>query len=254
MEFKQSTIQDIIESEKEMVLRGEEMYGEYFKNAADFNSLLNNFIKSIDDPTKFIFIAFLSQVKKHHTLALFSAVRLHHIQMNSNLRQVLEATAWAAYALGNPEKEKFCEEQKNGSLEVPQRLKEKRDKWLDQNFKPKSEEIKKLKELINKSTAHSNIVYAQQNFKMNGNIDAGFNIPFFDFADEYKIKTDLWSVANVALGILDLFYGANLKYKVFQLTDDFLQQFRELVKQNDKLKAEMMKEKRYIAAVERDKK
>jgi len=245
MEFKQSTIGDLIESEREMVLTGAERYGEYFINASEFNTLLNNFVKSIDDPSKFIFVAFLSQVRKHHTLALFSSVRLHHIQMGLNLRQVLEAGAWAAYAMAHEDRDRFCEADADGILHIPKRLKIARDNWLNQNFKIKSDEIKKLKELINESVAHANIVYAFQNFEMKPADDPGFHTPFFDFDDEYKVKNDLWFIANIALGLIDLFYGVNRQYRVFQLVDDFNAKFKQLVNQNNKLKSEMMQHPRF---------
>lgn len=248
MEFKQATIGEIIDSEKEMALTGAQRYGEYFVNAAEFNALLNNFIKSIDDPFKYIFVAFLSQVRLNATLALFSSVRLHHVQAGLNLRQLLESGAWAAYAMGNAEKEKFCEVDNSEILGVPKRLKEARDVWLTDNFKPKSEDIRRLKQIINDSVAHSNIVYAFQNFESKLS-KTGFHTPFFDFDDEYKVKTDLWFLANIIMGLLDLFYGVNQQYKVFQLRDDFLSVFRGLVDRNNKLKAEMMSHPRYQKAL-----
>ncbi|XOB40797.1 MAG: hypothetical protein ACKKMW_01900 [Candidatus Nealsonbacteria bacterium] len=251
MEFKQSTIGDLIESERKMVLTGAERYGEYFINASEFNALLNNFVKSIDDPNKFIFVAFLSQVRKHHTLALFSSVRLHHIQTGLNLRQVLEAGAWAAYAMAHKNKDKFCEADTNNILNIPKRLQTARNNWLNQNFKIKSDEIKRLKELINKSVAHANIVYALQNFEMMPAGDPGFYTPFFDFNDEYKVKNDLWFIANTALGLIDLFYGVNQQYKVFQLVDDFNARFKQLVDHNNKLKLEMMEHPRFKKHVKR---
>ena len=122
------TIGDIIESERQMFLTAGERYGEYFAHASALNTLLNNFIKSIDDPEKFIFLAYLSSVKKHHTLALFSTVRLHSVQAGMDLRQVVEAGAWAAYALAFKEKEKFCEDE-SGVIEIPDRLQKAGNTW-----------------------------------------------------------------------------------------------------------------------------
>lgn len=79
MEFRQSTFGDIIESEREMFLTASDRYGDFFINAFEFNVLLNEFIKSVD-PDRFIFAMFLSQIRKHTTLALLSAVRLHSVQ------------------------------------------------------------------------------------------------------------------------------------------------------------------------------
>jgi len=145
MDFKQDTIGDIIESESEMFLHGAECYGEFFINASEFNNLLNNFIKSIDDPKKFIFVAFLFQVKKYHTLALFSAIRRHHIQMSMNLRYVIESAQWAAYATGNEEKDNFCDVDSRGIINVTDKHENTMYEWLDKNFKTKSDETRKLK-------------------------------------------------------------------------------------------------------------
>lgn len=248
MEIKQSTIDEILDSEHQMILTGADRYGEFFTNAFGFNNVLNNFIKSVDDPEKYLFVAFLSQVRKHHTLALFSAARLHHMQTGMNLRQVLEASAWAAYAMAFKEEGKFFEKDAKGVVLIPDKLTVARNQWLEQNFKIKSDELKNLKNIINKSTAHSSIAYAFQNFEMGHADRPGFHTPFFDFEDDYKVKSDLWFVANMAMGILDLFYGVNLKFKVFQVAEIFKQNFQPLVDQNNNLKAEMEKHERYAAA------
>ena len=248
MEFKQDTIGDIIESEKQMILHGAECYGEYFINASEFNNLLNNFIKSVDDPAKFIAIAFIFQIRKYHTLALFSAIRRHHIQTSMNLRYVIEAAQWAAYGMGNEEQEKFCSKDANDIISVEDKHEKAMYKWLDDNFKVKADETRRLKKMISGAGAHSDITYAFQNFEMKPFEDAGFKTTFFDPENDYWIKTDLWFVANTALGILDLFYGVNRKYKVFKLVDDFSSRFKELVDQNNQLKTEMMGTENYKRA------
>ncbi len=244
VDFKQGTIPEILDSERAMVALGAKRYGEYFDNASEFNNLLNNFIKSVDQPDRFIFMLFYSQVKKHHTLALFSTLRLHHIQAGMDLRQTIEASQWGTYAMNNIEKEKFVEEE-DGILVTKDKHEKAMYLWLDQNFLVKANEFKKLKSLISGSVGHSNIAYAFQNFEMGSADDPGFSIPFFDIEDDFHVKSDLWFVANVALGILDLFYGANQKYKVFQLADDFMPRFQALVKKNNELKTEMMNTDRY---------
>lgn len=248
MEFKQDTIGDIIESESQMILHGAECYGEYFINASEFNNLMNNFIKSVDDPAKFIAIAFIFQIRKYHTLALFSAIRRHHIQTSMNLRYVIEAAQWAAYGMGNEEQEKFCSKDANWIISVDDKHEKAMYKWLDGNFKIKADETRRLKKMISGSGAHSDITYAFQNFEMKPFEDAGFKTTFFDPENDYWIKTDLWFVANTALGLLDLFYGVNQKYKVFKFADDFSVRFNQLVDQNNRLKTEMMGTENYKRA------
>lgn len=245
MDFKQDTIGDILASEREMILHGAECYGDFFINASGFNHLLNIFVKSVDDPNKFIFFAFLFQIRKYYTLAWFSATRRHHVQTSMNLRYLIEAGQWAAYAMGNIEQEKFCSIDSNGIIHVKYHHKNSMYKWLDENFKPKADEFKRLKKLISGAGAHSDITFAFNNFKME---NPGFRATFFDPENDFLIKTDLWFVANTALGLLDLFYGVNLKYKVFKLIDGFDLKFKNLVKVNYRLKEEMMKTENYKKA------
>lgn len=229
----------MVESEKAMVLDGEKNYGDYFKNTETFNFFLGEFLKSID-MEQYVFAIFLSQLRKHHTLALFSALRLHHIQAMMNLRQVLEAGAWAAYAIGNPNHECFAKNNYQGVADIPDSLNVKKNKWLDQHYKKGSDAIKKMKQGINETTSHSGIVYAYQTF--NFDAEAGkFDSPFFD-KDDFMVKSDLWMVGNVAMVLLDLFYGVNKGRDVIKFKDDFIPRLKELEKRNAKLREELMQQ------------
>jgi len=243
MNFKQSTFEEIIDSEKEMILTADERYGAYYINASEFNILLNEFIKSID-PDRFIFAIFLSQVKKHSTLALLSIVRLHNIQAMMDLRQVLEAGSCASYAIANKEKEDFADEKEDGILNASKILIKKRYDWLNEKYPSGSTFIKNMKNSINSSTAHSNIIYAYNNFNFN-NLTGKFETPFFDIEDEYLVKTNLWMMGNIIMGLLDLFYGVVKDYGGVIFIDDFVQRLKNLEAENHKLKAEMMKTERY---------
>jgi len=108
MAFKQSNFGEILDSEREMVLRGEERFGAYYVNAVLFSELLSRFIKNVH-PDRMIFATFLSQVRKHHALALFLTIRLHRIQAMMDLRQTLEAGSCAAYAIANTESADFAD-------------------------------------------------------------------------------------------------------------------------------------------------
>jgi len=246
MEFKQDTIGDILMSEHEMVLHGAECYGDYFVNASEFNHLLQQCIKSVD-PDRFIFAMFFAQINKHHLLANFSAVRLHHIQTMMNLRQVLEAGSCAAYAIANPDQTGFTDIDENGIAVITQGKTKKRYKWLEDSFKKGSDAIKNMKNTINDSTAHSNIVYAHNNFRFDG--DRGkFVTPFFDIKDDYVVKTDLWQIGNIAMGLMDLFYGVNKNLGVIKFIDDFVPRLKVLEAENNRLKVEMMSTVRFKEA------
>jgi hypothetical protein len=252
MEVRQTTVTDILNTEHDLVMRGSELYGSYFDNAGEFNALMNNFIKSIDKIDRYIFLAFYSQVKKHHTLALFSAARLHHIQTGMNLRQTIEAGQWAAYAMGNPEEDKFRDKLAGGDLVIREKHEKAMYAWLDQNFGVKAEETKRLKKLISGSVAHASLPYAFNNFDVRSADQPGFALSFFDSDDEYRVKTDLWFVANTAMGLIDLFVGVNQKHQVFQLIDNFNEWFGHAMQENHRLKAEMSAHPRYVEAMKRN--
>ena len=190
---------------------------------------------------------FLAQIRKHHLLAHFSAVRSHHIQAMMNLRQVLEAGSCAAYAIANPDQDGFADINEHGIIDATQELTKKRYKWLEDNFKKGSDAIKNMKSTINSSTAHSNIVYAHNNFRFDGE-QGKFVTPFFDIEDDYLVKGDLWQIGNIAMGLMDLFYGVNKNLEVIKFADDFLPCLKALEVENHRLKEEMMNTDRFKKA------
>ncbi len=235
------TIDDILDAEREMIPQAEEKYGDAFRNAAGFNDLLNNFLKEAK-PDAWVFMAFLSQIKKYHTLALFSVVRLHHIQAMLNLRQVLEAGVNAAYGLANPNKEDFVVDGEDGVLDTSDTLDKKRRQWIENNHRKHSDFIKNMKNSINESCAHSNIIYAFNNFSM---ADYKFKTDFFDKGEEHHVKADLWMIGNIALSLMDLFYGINKGVKQLTFVDNFVKRLKELEADGNILKAEAERHPRF---------
>ena len=90
MVLKQSTIEEIIESERDLVLTADQRYGDFSRHARECSIFLSRCIISVDRD-RMMFARFFSLLKKHHMLALLSALRLHKVQTMINLRQVLEA-------------------------------------------------------------------------------------------------------------------------------------------------------------------
>jgi hypothetical protein len=99
-----------------MLVAANERYGKYYAHARDCTVFLSLCITSVERD-RMMFGRFFAQMKKHHTLALFSALRLHKVQAMMNLRQVLEAGAAAAFAIANPEKHHFAETDEHGILD-----------------------------------------------------------------------------------------------------------------------------------------
>ncbi len=249
MEFPQSTLEEIIESERLMLITAKDRYGNYYTHARECTVFLSLCIMSVVHD-RLMFARFFAQMKKHHTLALFSALRLHKVQAMMNLRQVLEAGAAAAFAIANPEQHHFAETDQRGLLDPSQELTKKRYAWLQNNYREKSEWIRDTKERINVSAAHANMVSAHSVFRI---ADAGDEIkaPFFDIEDEYFVKADLWLIGSVALTLMDLFYGVNQGRDVIEFRGRFADSIGQMAEENNRLLADMKATPRFKRAMEK---
>jgi hypothetical protein len=252
MTLKQSTLEEIIESERELVRTANERYGKHSWHARDSVIFLSRCIIAVD-PDRMMFARFLSLMKKQLFLALLSTLRLHKVQAMMNLRQVLEAGAAAAFAIANPEPKHFAKTDQNGFIDPAQDLTKKRYDWLAQHFPEASDAIREKKSLINNFAAHANIVVTRQTFEVN---DAGDEIstPFFDVEDEYHVKTDLWLTASISSALMDLLYGVNKTRGVLEFTSDFELHLHRLYEQNAALLTEMKSAQRYKQALARSQK
>jgi hypothetical protein len=249
MPFAQSTIEEIVESERLMVLGAKERYGPYYTHLRGVSVFLSLCISAVD-PDRMMFGRFHSHMKKHHMLALFSSLRLHKVQAMMNLRQVLEAGTSAAFAIANPEQEHFADIDDRGILDPSQELTKKRYAWLHKNFEPRSQWVKETKERINASAAHANIVSADSVFRIS---DAGDQIdaPFFDVEDEYHVKADLWLIGSVAITLMDLFYGVNHGRNVIEFRQGFPEMIAHMANESNTLLGEMRSTDRYKAAMKK---
>jgi hypothetical protein len=246
MEFPQSTLEEIVESEHLMVRTASDRYGSYYDHARECSIFLSRSVASVDHD-RMMFARFFSLMKKHHLLALLSIVRLHKVQAMMNLRQVLEAGSAAAFAIANPELHHFADTDEQGLLDPSQELTKKRYQWLEQNYRDKSDWIKEKKEQINLSTAHANIVSSESTFRI---ADAGgvINAPFFDIEDDYIVKVDLWQTGSIALTLVDFFYGVNQGRNVIEFCVGFPDHVHRLAKDNDALINELKSTERFKRA------
>ena len=189
MEWKQSTFEEIVETEKRLVLDAEARYGNYYLNARECSIFLSRSIASVELSHHETFGRFFSQLKKYHMLALLSTLKLHKVQSMLNLRQVLEAGAAAAFAIANPEMRHFVDADPNGLLDPSKDLAKKRYQWLHKDFPAGSRAIKEKKELINATMSHANIVSANQTFSVDDKM-TNIAAPFFDIENEFHVQID----------------------------------------------------------------
>jgi len=241
--FKSMNFQDIINSEHKMLMEAEDKYNKHFKNCINFVSLTQDFISEVKMES-WVFNALLAYIRKYLLLSFFSALRLHHVQSFANLRQVLEGTSMACYALAFPEIKNFITiDQDNVARNSTIIEKNKHYKWLEQNYPDASLVIKKTKEdFINKTCAHCSLVYTIQHFQMN---DSSFEFSFFDKDDLDLVKGDLWLIGHTAGNLMDIFYGINKNYKLLTFSDNFIKRLTNLRKENEEIREEMKNKPRF---------
>ena len=146
------------------------------------------------------------------------------------------------YAIANQNHADFANIKNDHTLDSSDKLTKKRYDWLDQNFPVGSADIKFIKNRINEVGAHANIVTAHNNFQ--NDLEAGvFHTPFFDYENERFVKADIWLIAHAARSIMDLFYGVNQTVGVIKLQDTWIERYRALCTENDRLKNEWLAHK-----------
>jgi hypothetical protein len=249
MKFPQSTLEEITESERQMLLTAKERFGSHYVNARASSVFLSRCIAAVNRD-RMIFGRFFALAKKHHMLAIMSAVRLHKVQAMMNLRQVLEAGAAAAYGIANTDGSHFYNVDQDNIITTPTNLAAKRYRWLEQNFKVGSDAIKAKKALINEAQSHANVVSSERVFRIADTGDL-INAPFFDIEDDHFVKIDLWLAASIALDLMNLFYGVNVGRNVIEFIPNFPAFLGQLQSDTETVRAEMMTTARYQAAMAR---
>ncbi len=226
---------DIIQLENELAAKAKDKYGEFYENALEFSLLLQEFILSMSE-NNYIFFAFLTQLRKHHTLAILSAVRLHQTQAFINLRYVLEAGVCAAYALENPDLNNFTDISKSGLFAEPKRLSKMRYTWVASNYSSASKIIKNIKDTINENSAHANFITAFNTFSSE-HVTQTYNSHFFDREEhnQFLTKTTLWMTGDIACVLMDLFFRVNEKSGGIVFCETFLYRMHQNLEQQNAL-------------------
>jgi hypothetical protein len=129
-----------------------------------------------------------------------------------NLRHVLEAGAWATYAIANREFGHFVETRADGMIGITQKLTGRRNRWLDTHFPQSSSYIKKQKDSINEAISHAGIVYAEKVFDIDEDTRT-LQLPFFDREDTFHVQADLWLIAAIGIQLMGLLCEAKCKFK-----------------------------------------
>jgi hypothetical protein len=167
-----------------------------------------------------------------------------------NLRQVVEAGACAAYAIANPDHTDFVDTDEQGILDPSQKLARKRYTWLDEHYPEGSQALKDIKEQLNSTTSHANLINAYNNEAPS--TPDWFASPFFDIEDSHYVQTDLWRIGNTGLVLMLFFHEINSTRNVIKFVDNFGSEIDRLRTESEAIRAEMMATTRFKAAMQKE--
>jgi hypothetical protein len=229
-------IADFSREEHQKVIDAESRYGEYYVNAHNTTMMLSTIMKwpVIDCD---IFIRFLSQMKKYHTLSMLATVRLHRIQAKMDLRYFLESTVNAAYALVHTDTKIYFDTDK-GEVGDARKATVQAYRWIERAYGSHSKAISDIKEAINQQTAHANVVNSGHNFQIVRGESAKILTTFFDFDEERLVKIDLWQCGQAGLIAIDLILGVQKQHGEFFPSDE-TDRVGELIAHNEMLAREL---------------
>jgi hypothetical protein len=222
--------------EHERLVHAGERYGNYYWNAHKATIMLSNImVWPVTDCD--LFIRFLSQMKKYHTLSMISTVRLHRIQAKMNLRYFVESTVNAAYTLVHTDTKAYFDYKKR---QQPKSQKASRQayKWIEGAYIEHSDALQAIKDTINEHTAHANVMNSQHNFRFVPGERAEIHTSFVDFEEDEWIKVDLWACAQAGLIAIDLLLAVQKKYGGF-LPSREVDGLAELIVENGALLSEL---------------
>lgn len=175
-------INEISEIENALLRTAQLEYGKFFDNTNGLVSFSTDFYNEVDI-SFWLFMGFYAQVHNSLVLALISTLRKHDIQTNMMLRQALESVVLACYSAYNKDEKDFAQKNHEGLLVLDEKVLSKAYKWIETNYKTHYDKIKYMKNKINETSAHANILSVFNNavFSHNNKIVTSF----FDGNDEY---------------------------------------------------------------------
>lgn len=187
-----------------------------------------SWIKS--DPENIFFPIFLTQVRKHAGLAILSVARHHSTQAMLNLRYVIESAEWMFYSMVRNQASDFYSVDTRGAAIVTENHKNRMYDWAKEHYPAGCLSLKKMKNHINESQAHADIIYAQQNVDFKK-----YEFKFFDLPHARQLKANFFYVGMCIWQILDLLYGINQDHTVVQFSQEFQPTMKSLKERSKEL-------------------
>lgn len=227
--------------EHNLIVNAAKDYGNVFVNTHDLVIFSWDFVDRVE-PKALAFILFLGQFQKSITLSFLSALRNHEVQFQLMLRQSLEAAALASFGLHNPNIDEFGRPDEDDCLFANRKVTGKAYNWLEKNYPEHSKSMKFMKNQINESYAHANLLPTSDNIQSGAN---KIGLVFFDKPDPLFTMQHLWWIGNIIIGILDLFEKIIMKYPIATLSHNFQDKMKKFSQENTKTKLELQANPRF---------
>lgn len=244
--LKITTLDSLAVQERKLYLTAEKRLGPPYSIAREATILLTTFVKSVA-ADRFAFASFMAILKKHQTLALLSIVRFHHVQAMMNFRQVLESASSAAYALANPNADYV--DSTTGLPMEPKKISARSYAWIGSEFPQHSSELKDVKDSLNATTSHANLVESSR--FVEAKFEEGFfGTAFFDQEDNYLTKADLLTITGGALTIMHLIWSVMQEHGGLVMADDWKQRADRVASDRVRLLAATKATPRFEKAME----
>lgn len=243
------TIEGFSDAEDTLIKEASTKYGEVYANTNDLILLMLDCIKEDVNPEAWIFIGFLSQVQKSMLLAFLSTLRKHDVQTLMILRNALESSVLAAYALNQTNLDFYGKINPQGIMILNKKIKEKAYKWIEKEFGCHSKIIKFFKDEINANNAHANfgLIFNNLDFSTKHFLTKHLFDDNEGDKEHHFIMTmqRLWMIGNISFGLLRLFEQVITKYPLVKLVDDFERRLSEYSIENDRIKEKLSKHPRF---------
>lgn len=207
-----TSFDQLSQDEYETMTRNREAYPRHYAFANNAVSLLNNAVAGYPE-SHAVFGLYWGQISVCCALAILSTLRQHRTQAYAMLRHGLEHACLAAYALAKPEDEYFRKDRTEADHEGF--LKRKVYSWIKGTYPNNSDEIERIKKLINEDHAHASIVHAHRNLSVLGELSV--SLDFFDKVTPETMQADLIHVAYICLLTLDLFREVNANARAIRV-------------------------------------
>lgn len=161
------------------------------------------------------------------------------------MRQAIEAGVAMVFLLANPNPAILAEGFGDGS-KVPDKLNQEARIWLTRHYPDHSKKLKYLKDDINSTDSHSNIVNSYSTFDYDS-VEQGFSENrFFDRDDKDILEISLWNIGHMTAYLIATFTQvATDRGGGVVLAKDAVERVRWLSEANDKLLSEIQARPRW---------